>query len=95
MAEALTVLGGGNTAFSVAADLTLAGASVTLGELPSFGQAVEPILTSREIELDGVAHRGIAKLHHVTTDLAEALAGNELVLLIIPAYGHQTFAEAC
>ena len=95
MAEALTVLGGGNTAFSVAADLTLAGASVTLGELPSFGQAVEPILTSREIELDGVAHRGIAKLHHVTTDLAEALAGNELVLLIIPAYGHQAFAEAC
>jgi len=89
------VLGGGNTAFSVAANLTLAGASVTLGELPSFRQSVEPVLASHEIELDGVAHRGIAKLHHVTTDLAEALAENELVLLIVPAYGHHAFAEAC
>jgi opine dehydrogenase len=34
-------------------------------------------------------------LHTVTTDFAEALAVNELVLLIVPAYAHKSFAEAC
>ena len=93
--KSLTVLGGGNTAFSVAANLTLAGASVTLCELPSFEQMIHPIHSSREIELRGVAGRGIACLDGVTTDFSEALADNELILLIVPAYGHQAFAEVC
>ena len=91
----LTVLGAGNTGFAVAANLTLAGARVTLGETPSFRHMVEPILQSRRIALDGVAGTGNPQLHHVTTDLAEALAENELVLLIVPSYGHQAFAEQC
>ena len=96
MAErSLTVLGGGNTAFAVAANLTLAGWRVTLCELPAFRPMVEPILASRQISLDGVAQRGVATLHTVTTDFGAALAANELVLLIVPAYGHKPFAEAC
>jgi len=91
----VTILGGGNTAFSVAANLTLAGCSVTLCEIPAFRHMVEPILESRRIGLDGVAQRGSATLHRVTTDFALALAGNELVLLIVPAYAHRPFAEAC
>jgi opine dehydrogenase len=92
---ALTILGGGNTAFSVAANLTLAGHTVTLCEVPSFGHTVEPLRGTNAITLDGVAHRGVARLHRVTTDFAEGLAGNELVLLIVPAYAHKPFAEAC
>jgi opine dehydrogenase len=91
----LTILGGGNTAFAVAANLTLAGYAVTLTEHPSFGQAIEPILQSRQITLGGVAHQETARLHAVTTDLAEALAVNDVVLLIVPAYAHKPFAEAC
>src|SRR5205823_4805394 len=91
----LTVLGGGNTAFAVAANLTLAGCSVTLGEIPSFRHLVEPIREARQVTLDGVARRGTARLHRVTTDLGEALAQNELALLIVPAYAHRPFAEAC
>ena len=34
-------------------------------------------------------------MHRVTTNFAEGLEGNELVLLIIPAYGHRAFAKAC
>lgn len=85
MTDSLTVLGGGNTAFAVAANLSLGGASVTLCELPSFESAIEPIRSSRRISLAGVGNSGTAKLHHVTTDFAESLAKNELVLLIIPA----------
>ncbi len=93
--QSLTILGGGNTAFAVAANLTLAGHRVTLCEVPSFRYAVEPILETRRIALDGVAGRGTARLHAVTMDFAAALAENELALLIVPAYAHRPFAEAC
>jgi opine dehydrogenase len=91
----LTILGGGNTAFAVAANLTLAGFEITLGEIPSFRQTVQPVLGTRQIALDGVAYRDSARLRAVTTDVAEALAANDLVLLIVPAYAHRPFAEAC
>jgi opine dehydrogenase len=94
-APCLTILGGGNTAFSVAANLTLAGCTVTLCEIPSFKHMVDPIQDSRQITLDGVARRGPAKLHRVTPDFALGLSENELNLLIVPAYAHKPFAEAC
>jgi opine dehydrogenase len=93
--RSLTVLGGGNTAFAVAANLTLAGHAVTLCEIPSFRHTVEPLGTARQITLDGVAQRGAARLHVVTTDIGAALAANDLALLIVPAYAHRPFAEAC
>ncbi len=93
--SSLTILGGGNTAFAVAANLSLAGFEVTLCEAPAFKQTVQPILGNRQIVLDGVALRDTARVHTVTTDFAEALAGNDLVLLIVPAYAHRPFAEAC
>jgi opine dehydrogenase len=91
----LTILGGGNTAFAVAANLSLAGYAVTLCEHPAFRSMVDPIMASKQIELGGVAHRETARLHAVTTDFAQALAKNQLVLLIVPAYAHKVFAEAC
>ena len=91
----VTVLGGGNTAFSVAADLSLAGVEVILCEIPSFAHSIEPIRETRQIALDGVANRGTAKLAAVTTDFAKCLAQCELVLLIIPSYGHRAFAKQC
>ena len=91
----ITILGGGSTAFAAAANLSLAGASVTLCELPEFSEMVDPIRQSRRIALDGMAKRGTAEVNRVTTDFAEGLANSELVLLIIPAYGHKAFAEAC
>jgi opine dehydrogenase len=93
--SSLTVLGGGNTAFAVAANLTLAGHQVTLCELPSFAHMIEPIRDSQQIALDGVVRRGTAQIHRVTTSFTEALAFNDLVLLIVPAYAHKAFAEAC
>lgn len=93
--SSVTILGGGNTAFSVAANLSLAGFAVTLCEIPSFQHTVEPIRERRQIQLEGVAYRDTARLRAVTTDFAEALATNNLVLLIVPAYAHRPFAEEC
>ena len=79
--EGITILGGGNTAFSVAAKLQLEGAAVTLCEIPSFSQMVEPILENRQVQLDGVAGQDVATLECVTTDFSVGLATNELNLL--------------
>lgn len=95
MARSVTILGGGNTAFAAAAKLTLEGTAVTLCELPEFSESVRPIRDTGRIALDGVGGRGDAAIHRVTTDFGRALAENEVALLIVPAYGHRAFAEAC
>lgn len=94
MKRPVTVLGAGNTGCAVAANLALRGYEVILGDLPTFEWALEPIRGSREIRLDGVSERGAGRLAAVTSDLGEALECSELILLIVPAYGHRPFAEA-
>ena len=95
MSSNVTVLGGGNTAFALAADLALAGHLVRLAELPAMHETVEPIQGSRTIALNGVGHTGEARLADVTTDIAAAVDGADLILLAVPAYAHRPFAEAC
>lgn len=95
MEKTITVLGGGNTAFSVAANLSLAGAEVTLCEHPDFAHTLEPIRENLQIELNGVAHTGTATIHKATCDFSEGLANCDVALLIVPAYAHRPFAEAC
>lgn len=90
----LTVLGGGNTAFAVAANLALRGIAVTLCEHPDFASTLDPVRATGKIHLDGVAETGNAQMEHVTTSAAEALQ-NDLALLIVPAYAHRAFAEFC
>lgn len=93
--NSVTILGGGNTAFAAAARLALRGFEVTLCELPDFQAAVAPIQASRTIHLDGVAETGAAGIDNVTTDIAEGVSASDLLLLIVPAYAHRGFAEAC
>src|SRR5271155_938948 len=92
--SSVVVLGGGNTAFAVAANLALGGCRVTLVELPAFRSMIEPIMGTKLIQLDGVANRGLGRLHTVVSDFS-TLSSSDLVLLIVPAYGHRAFAEAC
>lgn len=93
MAHRVTVLGGGNTAFSMAANLALAGHEVLLWEHPEFAHILEPIRSSLTIHLDGAARTGAAKLAGVTTDPAEALAWSETLVCSVPSYAHQPFLE--
>jgi opine dehydrogenase len=89
----ITVLGGGNTAFAMAADLALAGHEVLLWEHPAFAHTLEPIRDTRTIHLEGTGRTGAAKLAAVTTDAAEALAWSEVLLCSVPSYAHAAFAE--
>lgn len=93
MTQAVTILGGGNTAFAVAANLALRGFAITLYEHPAFASALEPLRHNQTIRLVGVAEQGAAKVA-VTDKIEDALA-NDLLLLIVPAYAHKPFAEVC
>lgn len=91
--QPITILGGGNTAFAVAASLSLRNFKVTLYEISGFEASLDPIKGSGIIQLLGVSGQGPAKIHCLTTDIQEALAASDLVLLIVPAYAHKPFAE--
>lgn len=89
--QRITVLGGGNTAFSLAANLALAGHAVLIWEHPDFAATLDPICASRTIQLEGAARTGGATLAGVTTDPAEALAWSDLLLCSVPSYAHAPF----
>lgn len=91
MGRRITVLGGGNTAFSLAAHLALGGDEILLWEHPDFAWTLEPIRTSLAIQLDGAGNSGAARLSGVTTDAAEALAWSEMLLCSVPSYAHAPF----
>ena len=95
MPDSITILGGGNTAFAVAANLTHQGHEVTLWEIPSFEDSLEPIRDTQEINLVGVAETGPARIHALTTDISRALKASDLVLVIVPSYAHEPFIESC
>lgn len=91
----VAVLGGGNTGFSLAANLQLRGFAVTLWEVPAHAATLDPINETRAIRLTGVAAQGTARIARVTTDIAETMAANDLVLVPVPSYAHRAFAAAC
>ncbi len=91
----ILILGGGNTAFSVAAKLALEGREIVLYEVPEFAASLAPLESDPTIQLLGAGGEGRAQLGAVTTDVSEALADAELLLLIVPSYAHGPFARAC
>lgn len=90
----IAVLGSGNGGLAFAGDLTLAGHTVNLYELPKFKQSLDPIREAGGIEMAGVTRTGFAKLNMVTTNAEEALTDVAAVIVAVPAYGHIAFAEA-
>ncbi len=94
MPGSVVVLGGGNTAFSVAAKLALEGHDVALWEHPSQATSIEPIFTRREIRLSGTAGNGVARLALVTTDAAVALGFADTLVAPVPSYAHAALADA-
>ncbi len=93
MPDPVVVLGGGNTAFAIAAKLALEGHAVVLWEHVSLASSIAPIRTDRSVRLLGTGGEGSATLAAVTTDPAEALAAGDILLASVPSYAHAPFAE--
>jgi opine dehydrogenase len=89
----IAVLGGGNGAHTVAADLTLKGLSVNMFEMEQFASAMQTVFDTGEIEMIGVAGQGTAKLNRVTTDIAAAIRDVEAIFIILPGFTIAAYAK--
>ena len=91
-ARRVTVLGGGNGARTAAAEIAIAGHQVVMYELPGLAASLAGIVSSGVICADG-AISGVAPVR-VATDIAEAVADAEVVLLVVPTMHQLAFARA-
>ena len=89
-----TVIGAGHGGKAMAADLAIKGFPVTLYNRTP--ERIGEIALRGEIELeyeDGTSRLG--RLALVTSDIAEALASADVIMVVIPASGHRGVARTC
>ena len=87
----IAVLGGGNGGFATAADLALAGHSVRLWSRSP--QALGSLAVDPTIALTAEGRAGKARLARATTELAQAVAGAEILIAPLPATSHDDLAK--
>ena len=86
------IIGGGNGGQSLAGHLSIMGYAVRLYDI--FEKTVDIISEQGGIHVDG-AVTGFGKLEFATTDLAKAIDGVDVVMIVAPATAHRTIAENC
>jgi opine dehydrogenase len=91
--KTVAVIGAGNSGFTMAADLTLAGWNVHLYEMPRFKENITPLFKEGGIHLTGVANTGFAKLARITSDIHEAVADASCLMITMVALAHEEIAE--
>ena len=93
----IAVLGGGHAAFAHAADLTLRGFDVRLCELPELAENIAGAQGQGGIVSDPIPSTGLeagfAPIEVITTDFGLALAGAQIIFLVVPAFAHAAFAQ--
>jgi opine dehydrogenase len=87
-----TVIGGGNGGQSMAGHLAIMGYKVRLYDI--FQTTVDAINNQGGIHVDGVV-RGIGSLEYATTDIAKAVIGADVLVVVAPAINHKEIAESC
>lgn len=87
--KTIAVLGGGNGAHALAADLALQGQRVRMYYRH---RRARQVFETGEIHATG-AFSGTARLELVTDELAKAVAGADYVCLAAPAYSHETYGH--
>jgi opine dehydrogenase len=91
-AKRIAVLGGGNGAHTMAADLTMKGYEVNMCEAPEFKESIITTLERQAIDLiDAWGEKHTVKLHMVTTNFEEALKGVSYIMMAVPAIAMKSF----
>ena len=90
----IAVIGAGHGGYAMAADLTLAGYEVNFYGSKERGN-LAPVLQRGGIELSGVRRSGFARISRVTTEIAEAVRGAEIIMIATQAAAHETIAKLC
>ncbi len=89
---AWSVLGGGNGGQSLSAHLALMGFPVRLYDI--FEETIEAIRTRGGVEVSGAVN-GFGKIELATTDIAEAVDGADIIMIVAPAVAHRDIAINC
>ncbi|MEE8334550.1 MAG: NAD/NADP octopine/nopaline dehydrogenase family protein [Alphaproteobacteria bacterium] len=89
--QSVAVLGAGHGGLAAAADLTLRGFEVRLQARRS--ATLEPLRAQGGVRVRGVCD-GLAEIALLTTDIAAAVAGADLVMLVVPSVAHGPYAQA-
>ena len=86
------IIGGGNGGQSIAGHLSLMGYAVRLFDI--FQETVDAINSQGGIHVSG-AVSGFGKVDFATTEMAEALSGVDVVMVVAPATAHRAIAKNC
>lgn len=86
------VLGSGNGGLACAFDLAQHGREVALFDLPEFGEQIAAVATAGSITATGDIE-GTARIAYAGHDIAAALDGAEVVMVVGPAYATPPMAE--
>ncbi len=89
MSQVITILGASHGGQALAASLALGGCEVYLYDHPDFKANIDGILQRQnQIELvDAIA--GVGRIALATTDISAAMAGAEIVLVIVPSFAQE------
>lgn len=87
----IAVLGAGNGGQAMAAHLASKGLRIALYNRE--GERLMPIREKGGIEMTG-ALRGFGQLTLITDDIARAIKGTRLIMVVVPAFAHRFIAEA-
>jgi opine dehydrogenase len=90
----VSVMGSGGGALAVAADLARSGREVVLADLPQFMDNLVPVKERGGVNVTTGWHG--TELHpvEVASDVPSAVADAELVIVVVPCFGHQPFMDA-
>lgn len=91
----VAVLGAGHGGQALAGDLTLAGHEVRLASVPGHSTNIDLLKAFGGIVVEGItssgAKPGFAKIAMITTDVAEAIHGAKVIMVVIPAFGQEEY----
>lgn len=88
----IAVLGAGNGGIAATADLGVRGFRVALCNRSR--ERLEPFLRLGAVEMTGALGDATVPVPRITTDVAEAVRGSDVVMLTVPAHAQEYYAEA-
>lgn len=91
--ERVAILGAGNGGITAAADLSERGFKVSLYEVPQFAQNLDVIKGKGGITLQEPGKEVFCPVDLITTDIEKAIEGAQIIMLTIPGFAVESFAE--
>lgn len=89
----IAILGAGNGAHTMAADLSSRGFHVRMFEQEAYLGKVEALQKTRHIDVSGVLNVS-ADIEMLTSDMREAISDATYILVVTPSFAHEALARA-